>query len=271
MSGMCVWESLCLIIWLSLSHPEPRALQSSGLNCPSFHCQARRVLVCFFLSSTCMTVIWNSTIIRTARKRGPGSCLLELAWQYFYPPSPVSCPLELSFLSFSLMTHFFTLFIGFSIIFSLYVFLKVCFITSILYCLIFLRSTSTYTRAHAHTRSHTSSVFRCCLTGLSLCLTHIFIFHNITTCQERQPFSCLLLLLTHITLKWSKRKGCRQTTECLTMLAFQNYISRFPKHQSPGQSFGALCRTQRATGWENQIWFTESDWIWFNSRWPPHT
>ena len=102
MSGMCVWESLCLIIWLSLSHPEPRALQSSGLNCPSFHCQARRVLVCFFLSSTCMTVIWNSTIIRTARKRGPGSCLLELAWQYFYPPSPVSCPLELSFLSFSL-------------------------------------------------------------------------------------------------------------------------------------------------------------------------
>ena len=144
MSGMCVWESLCLIIWLSLSHPEPRALQSSGLNCPSFHCQARRVLVCFFLSSTCMTVIWNSTIIRTARKRGPGSCLLELAWQYFYPPSPVSCPLELSFLSFSLMTHFFTLSIGFSIIFSLYVFLKVCFITSILYCIIFFRRPSTH-------------------------------------------------------------------------------------------------------------------------------
>ena len=107
----------------------------------------------------------------------------------------------------------------------------------------------------------TSCVFRCCLTGLSLCLTHIFIFHNITTCQERQPFSCLLLLLTHITLKWSKRKGCRQTTECLTMLAFQNYISCFPKHQSPGQSFGAFCRTQRDTGWENQIWFNKSDWI----------
>ena len=59
-------------------------------------------LVCFFLSSTCMTVIWNSTIIRTVRKRGLGSCLLELPCQYFYPPSLVSCPLELSFLSFSL-------------------------------------------------------------------------------------------------------------------------------------------------------------------------
>ena len=45
------------------------------------------------------------------------------------------------------------------------------------------------------------------------------------------------------------------------MLAFQNYISCFPKHQSPGQSFGTFCRTQRATGWENQIWFNESDLI----------
>ena len=66
----------------------------------------------------------------------------------------------------------------------------------------------------------TSCVFRCFLTGLSLCLTHILIFHNITTCQERQPFSCLLLLLTYMTLKWRKRKGRRQTTECFKMLAF---------------------------------------------------
>ena len=60
------------------------------------------VFFLFFLSSTCMTVIWNSTIIRTARKRGLGSCLLELPCQYFYPLSLVSCRLELSFLSFSL-------------------------------------------------------------------------------------------------------------------------------------------------------------------------
>ena len=32
-------------------------------------------------------------------------------------------------------------------------------------------------------------------------------------------------------------------------------------HQSSGQSFGAFCRTQRATGWENQIWSNESDLI----------
>ena len=226
--------------------------------------------------SSCPLLVWQSSEIQLllelqeredqdlASWSSRGSTFIHLPWSHV----PLSSPFSLSP---SFMTHFFILFIGFSTIFSLYLFFEVCFITSILYCLIFLRSTSTYTRAHAHTRSHASSVFRCCLTGLSLCLTHIFIFHNITTCQERQPFSCLLLLLTHITLKWSKRKGCRQTTECLTMLAFQNYISRFPKHQSPGQSFGALCRTQRATGWENQIWFTESDWIWFNSRWPPHT
>ena len=189
-------------------------------------------LVCFFLSSTCMTVIWNSTIIRTARKRGLGSCLLELPCQYFYPLSLVSCRLELSFLSFSLFHDplFYSFYRFFYNIFSLPFFFGVCFISSILYCLIFLRSTSTHTHTdththththiHTHTSSHTSSVFRCCLTGLSLCLTHIFIFHNITTCQERQPFSCLLLLLTHITLKWSKRKGCRQTTECFKMLAF---------------------------------------------------
>ena len=93
----------------------------------------------------------------------------------------------------------------------LFFFFEVCFITSILYCIIFFQKTK-YTL--------TSCVFRCCLTGLSLCLTHIFIFHNITTCQDRQSFSCLLLLLTHITLKWSKRKGRRQTTECFKMLAF---------------------------------------------------
>ena len=224
MSGMCVWESLCLIIWLSLSHPEPRALQSSGLNCPSFHCQARRVLVCFFLSSTCMTVIWNSTIIRTARKRGPGSCLLELAWQYFYPPSLVSRPLELSFLSFSLFHDplFYSFYRFFYNIFSLPFFWSMF---HHFHSLLFNLSqkhkyTHTHTHTHTHTSSHTSSVFRCCLTGLSLCLTHIFIFHNITTCQERQPFSFLLLILTHVTLKWSKSKGPRQTTECFQMLAF---------------------------------------------------
>ena len=40
---VCVRKRLCLIIWLSLLHPEPHGLYSSGLNCPSFHCQAWRV------------------------------------------------------------------------------------------------------------------------------------------------------------------------------------------------------------------------------------
>ena len=77
-------------------------------------------LVCSFLSSTCMTVIWNSTIIRTAGKRGLGSCLLELPCQYFHPPSLVSCPLELSFLSFSLFHDalFYSFYRFFSNIFS---------------------------------------------------------------------------------------------------------------------------------------------------------
>ena len=178
-------------------------------------------LVCFFLSSTCMTVIWNSTIIRTVRKRGLGSCLLELPCQYFYPPSLVSCPLELSFLSFSLFHD--PLFYSFYRFFYNIFFLPFVFWSMFhhFHSLLFnLSQKHKFTHTHTHTSSHTSSVFRCCLTGLSLCLTHIFIFHNITTCQERQPFSCLLLLLTHITLKWSKRKGCRQTTECFKMLAF---------------------------------------------------
>ena len=176
-------------------------------------------LVCFFLSSTCMTVIWNSTIIRTARKSGLGSCLLELPCQYFYPPSLVSFHLELSFLSFSLFHD--------PLFYSFYRFLQYFLFTYFFsmfhhfhYLLFNLSQKHKFTHTHTHTSSHTSSVFRCCLTGLSLCLTHIFIFHNITTCQDRQSFSCLLLLLTHITPKWSKRKGCRQTTECFKMLAF---------------------------------------------------
>ena len=96
-------------------------------------------LVCFFLSSTCMTVIWNSTIIRTARKRRLGSCFLELPCQYFYPPSLVSCSLELSFL---FCLQIFTLFIGFYTIFSLYLFFWTMF--HYFHSLMFLRSTSTH-------------------------------------------------------------------------------------------------------------------------------
>ena len=43
------------------------------------------------------------------------------------------------------------------------------------------------------------------------------------------------------------------------MLAFYNYLfsKDEPVHQRSGQSFGAFYGTQRATGWENQIWFNE--------------
>ena len=121
------------------------------------------------------------------------------------PQSLVSCCLELSF-PFHLQICI--LFIGFSTIFSLYLFFfEVCFITSILY----LYNLPRKHKYRLYTRSHTSYVFRCGFTGLSLCLTQIFTFHNVTTCQERQVFSCLLPILAHITLKWSKRQGHRQT------------------------------------------------------------
>ena len=170
-------------------------------------------LVCFFLSSTCMTVIWNSTIIRTARKRRLGSCFLELPCQYFYPPSLVLCTLELSFLSFSLFHD--------PLFYSFYRFFYNIFFLPFVFWSMFHHFHSLLFNLFQKTKyTLTSSVFRCCLTGLSLCLTHIFIFHNITTCQDRQPSSCMLLLLTHITLKWSKRKGHIQTTECFKTLAF---------------------------------------------------
>ena len=160
-------------------------------------------LVYFFLSSACMIFIWNSIIIRTARNRGIGSYLLEVPCQ-----SPMFPGLMLPWALLSLSSPTFYSFYRFLYtIFSLPFYFEVCFITSIFYCIMFLRRQST------HSYPHTSSVFRSCLT-LSLCLTYIFIFHSITTCQARQTFSCLLLILTHVTLKWSKRKGCRQTIEC---------------------------------------------------------
>ena len=166
-------------------------------------------LVYFFLSSSCMIFIWNSMIIRTARNRGIGSYLLEFPCQYFYPPSLVSCSLELSSLFHLQIFIIITVF-----------FLKYFLFTFFFWSMFHNFHSLLYNLFQETKYTLTSCVFRCFLTGLSLCLTHIFIFHNITTCQERQPFSCLLLLLTYMTLKWSKRKGRRQTTECFKMLAF---------------------------------------------------
>ena len=69
--NVCGRNRLCLIICLSLLHPEPRGLWSSGLNCPSFHCQARRV--CYIIMMK-MRIHSSST---TAGERRPWHCSLH--------------------------------------------------------------------------------------------------------------------------------------------------------------------------------------------------
>ena len=154
-------------------------------------------LVYFFLSSTCTIFIWHSiTIIRTARNRGIGSYLLEFPCQYFHPHSRVSCSLELSFL-FCLQLFY-----------SFYRFLYILFTSPFFLKYVSFLCNLSQKRKGTHTSSQ-PVLLGAVLLGC-VCLTYIVIFHNITTCQERQPFSCLLIL-THITIKWNKRKGHRQT------------------------------------------------------------
>lgn len=158
--------------------------------------------MCFFLSSTCMTVIWNSTIIRTARKEDQdlaswssrGSTFIHLPWSH------VPWALLSLFLSWP---TFYSFYIGFYNIFSL-PFFKVCF--HHFHSLLFnLSQKHKYTHTHTHTKVPIQALWLGAVwLGLSV-FVHA-IFHNITTCQERQPFSCLLLLLTHITLKY-RAKG----------------------------------------------------------------
>ena len=161
-------------------------------------------LVCFFLSSTCMTVIWNSTIIRTAGKRGLGSCLLELPCQYFHPPSLVSCPLELSLLSVSLFHDalFYSFYRFFSNIFSSPFFFEVSFITSILYCLIFLRSTSTHTHRHTH-----KFPYKLCVQVLFDGAVSVFDSHfRIPQCYHMPGEATLFLSASHFDPRHTKMK-----------------------------------------------------------------
>lgn len=192
----------------------------------------------FFLSSTFMIFIRNSIIIRTARNRGIRCCLLELPCQYLYPCSLVSCSLELSLLFLSLSSPTFLL--------SLYVFLQYFLFTfywsmfhhfhSLLF--IFLRSTSTHThvrthaRTHTHTRvPHTSSMLRCCFTGLSLCWTYIFIIPQ----YYHMPGEATILLSAshfdshHAKIEQKKASQTDNMNALFKVLGFYNYISCFPK------------------------------------------
>ena len=152
--------------------------------------------MCFFLSSTCTIFIWNSiTIIRTARNRGLGSYLLEFPCQCF-----IHIPWSLAPRSSPLLQLFYSFYRFFYNTFTLPFFFLTMFHSFLVH---------SFSEAQVHTQVPNQLCVKRCFTGLSL--THVFIFHNITTCQERQLFACLLLILTHITPQWSKRKGHRQT------------------------------------------------------------
>lgn len=138
----------------------------------------------FFLSSTCTIFFWNSITVRTARNRG----IRSYSWSSHVSPL-VHIPWSLAPWSspFSLVSNFFILYIGFSTILPLYLFLNyvsfLCTLSQKLKC--------------TH-RFPTSSVLGAALLG---CLWLTFSYSTILPYARRGNYACLLLILTHITLQ----------------------------------------------------------------------
>lgn len=147
-------------------------------------------------------------------------------------------PWALPSLSLSFISNFFTLFIRFSTIFSLYLLLK--YVSSLPLFTVYLSQKHKYThthvrthaRTHTHTRvPHTSSMLRCCFTGLSLCWTYIFIIPQ----YYHMPGEATILLSAshfdshHAKIEQKKASQTDNMNALFKVLGFYNYISCFPK------------------------------------------
>ena len=145
-------------------------------------------------------------------------------------------PWPLPSLSLSFISNLFTLFIGFSTIFSLYLLLK--YVSSLPFFIVYLSQKHKYTHTHVHTHTpthtrvpHTSSMFRCCFTGLSLCLTYIFIIPQ----YYHMPGKATILLSAshfdshHTKIEQKKASQTDNMNALFKVLGFYNYISCFPK------------------------------------------